>query len=267
MRSIRMKLPYAAALSALALGACSRPPSADELRTAMVKDPTILYAVIEAHPDEFLDVLNKAAVKAQGKMREKEQQAEAARIDEEFRHPKVPVIAPGRAILGNPSAPVTIVEYSDFECPYCQHEHPVVAQVLKQYGDRVRLVLKQSPIDFHPRAMPSALMFEAIALQDPAKAYRFYDDVFDHQEQLKADGQKFLEAAAARAGADVPRAVRDMQSDKVKATVQSDMDEARRFGFNGTPGFLINGVSLAGAYPAEEFQKIIDRHLSVAFKS
>lgn len=236
------------------------------MRATLVQNPQVLYAVIEAHPAEFLAVVNRAAQAAQTAQREQSLEDEASRLDAEFRSPKMPRIEhlEHRAVLGNPKAPVTIVEYSDFQCPFCRHERDVLVQVLQEYGDRVRLLVKHTPLDEHPHAMPAALMYEAIARQSPAKAYRFYDELFTNQEQLNAGGERFIETAAKRAGADVPRAIADAKSDAVKAVVAADLAEGRQFGFTGTPGFLISGVSLQGAQPLAALEAIINRHLGAA---
>ncbi|GAC1647352.1 MAG: hypothetical protein NVS4B3_01270 [Gemmatimonadaceae bacterium] len=249
-------------VASLALAACSTSPSPAQLQETLVQNPEVLFAVIQAHPTEFLAVLNKAAQGEQAKERAQSLRNEGTRLEEEFRNPKRPELT-HRAGFGNPNARVTIVEYTDFECPFCREERETLVQLFKEYGDKVRLVVKQAPLDTHPHAMAAALMFEAIARQSPAMAYRFYDDVYTKQDQLQTGGQKFLEAAAGRAGADVARAIADQQSTAVRAIVAADLDEAKRFGFNGTPGFLVNGVAFQGAYPRPDFEKIIDRHLAM----
>ncbi|MEP6689910.1 MAG: thioredoxin domain-containing protein [Gemmatimonadaceae bacterium] len=251
------------AVAALSLSGClQRDPSPEQIQALLVQKPEILYAAIEAHPAEFLAVLNKAAKAAQGSQQAMQVQAESIRIEQELRSPRHAVID-HRAVLGNPAAPVTIIEYTDFECPYCRQERDVLVELFKLYGDKLRLVVKQMPVtELHPRAMAAALMFEAVARQDPNKAYRFYDDIYEHQEQLQRNGQQFLEDAAKRAGADVERARRDQASDAIKAIVAADMSEGKSFGFTGTPGFLVNGVSLQGAYPLAAFQSLIDRQLN-----
>lgn len=240
------------------LAACA--PSPDRLKDELVKHPEIVLAAIEAHPTEFIAALQKAA--AQDGVGPSPA-AEQRRLDEEFAHPKTPAIT-RRAVLGNPTAPVTIVEYSDFQCPFCREEREVLVQLMHEYGDRVRLVVKHTPLVAHPVAMPAALMYEAIARQDPMAAYRFYDDLFAHQERLDAEGESYLTVAARAAGADTARARRDARSPEVRAVVDADLDEGRRFGFTGTPGFLVNGVSLEGAHPIADFEQIINRHLALA---
>ena len=115
---------------------------------------------------------------------------------------------------------------------------------------------------FHPRAMPAARMFEAVAMQDASKAPKFYDVMYDQQERLIAEGDRFLDETVRALGLDVARARRDAASDAVTARISADVAEAQRFGITGTPGFLVNGVLLQGAYPEETFAHIIDRQLA-----
>lgn len=229
----------------------------------MEENPEILFSVIEKHPDKFLEVVNKAAREAQVRAQQKEQQEQEKAREEEFKNPKKAEIQDWRAIKGNKSAPVTVVEYSDFQCPFCKRGAATVEQVLKEYGDKVRFVFKHLPLDFHPAAMPASQIFEAINLQDSKKAYEFHDIVFSNQDKLKSsdNGVAWMLQQAGKVGANVSQVKKDMKTDKVKDRVEADIKEASKFGFRGTPGYLINGVSLRGAYPFSEFKKIIDQHL------
>ena len=247
------------AIALLGAAACSRDPSPEALQRTLSAHPEVLVAAIRAHPTEFMQAVNAAFQASQAS----QQQAAADKIDAEFRNPKQPDLT-DRVSLGSPSAPVTIVEYTDFECPYCRQSVAVLHQLLGQYQGKVRLVVKQTPLDMHPNAMPAALMFEALALQGGDKAFKFYELMYAEQEQLVAGGQRFVEEAARRVGADVPRALRDQQSDAVRARVAADIAEGEAFGFTGTPAFVINGVSLEGAHPANNFVPIINRHLAAA---
>lgn len=237
-------------------------PSPDALKKAIEKDPKIVFAAIEADPEGFIEVVNKAAQAAQQKGAEKSQAEESKKRDEEFKNPLKPELQPDRPAKGPANAPVTIVEYSDFQCPYCTRGYQTINEVLKAYDGKVRVIFKHLPLDFHPKAMPAAKMFEAIAMQDHAKAFKFHDIVFENQAELNQRGEDFLKEAAKKAGADMKRIEKDLNDPKIAARITADMEEARKFDISGTPGFLINGVSLKGAYPFPEFKTIIDRHLA-----
>jgi protein-disulfide isomerase len=238
--------------------------SKSQIQKVVEENPDIVFAAIKANPKKFVEVVNEAVKSAQEGAREEEAKQEQARMEEEMKNPKKPVIEEGRVIFGNKNAPITIVEYSDFQCPYCGRGFQTVKEIEKEYGDKVRVVFKHLPLEFHPMAMPAAKYFEAIALQDPKKAEKFHDEVFKNQKDLNQDGEKFLKSATKKVGANLAKVEKDMNSESVQKRISADMEEAKKFEFSGTPGFLINGVSLRGAYPAPEFKKIIDKQLASA---
>ncbi len=243
-------------LACFMLAGCSK-----ALEKAVEQNPDIVFNAIKKNPKQFIEVVNEAARKAQEESRGDEEKAESTRMEEEFKSPKSPKVDEARVIFGPKTAPITIVEYSDFECPYCTKGYENLKEVRKMYGDKVRIVFKHLPLDFHPMAMPAAKYFEAMAMQKPDQVEKFHDEIFENQRELKEKKEEFLKSTAKKLGADVARLAKDAESDAVKAKVAADMEEAKSFGFSGTPGFLINGVSLKGAYPPQFFQKIIDRHL------
>ena len=256
-----LKALSSALLVAAGLAACA--PSAPQLRKVMEDNPDILYSVIQKDPKKFLDVVNEAAQKARAGEEQKMVEEEKNRREEEFKNPKKPEIDDTRPFKGSKDATVTVIEYSDFQCPFCRRGHSTMEEVYKAYGDKVKIMFKDLPIErLHPMAMPAAKMYEAIALQDNAKALKFKDEVFDQQDKLGSGGEKFLEQVAKDVGANVAKAKKDAEGDAVKKRLSVDADEAAKFGFTGTPGYLVNGISIRGAYPIEEFKAIIDRFLN-----
>lgn len=250
-----------AVLAGLSLISCA--PSAPQLKKVMEENPDILYSVIQKDPKKFLEVVNEAAQKARMAEEQRMVDEENKKREEEFANPKTPEIAQGRAFKGAKDAPITIVEYSDFQCPFCKRGHSTMEQVLKEYDGKVRVVFKNFPIErIHPLALPASKYYEAIALQDIDKANKFKAVIFDNQEDLNGKGEKFLEEAAKKVGANLARIKKDLESEEVQKRIDADRAEAEKFGFSGTPGYLINGVSLKGAYPFEDFKEIIDRHLA-----
>lgn len=247
-------------IMALALANCA--PSSKQLKEAIEKDPSIVFVAIEKDPEQFIEVVNKAAQNAQRKAQEKAMAEESTKRDDEFKNPLKPEISDSRVIMGPKDAKITIVEYSDFECPYCSKGYATIEEVMKAYPKDVRVVYKHLPLDFHPMAMPAARYFEALAMQDHAKAVKFYHEIFENQGDLRTKKEGALKDAAKKTGADMKRLEKDLSSESITKIIEADMEEARKFNFSGTPGFLINGVSLRGAYPFSEFKEIIDRHLS-----
>jgi protein-disulfide isomerase len=254
------KLVITLATLGLALSACA--PSSKQLKEAVEKDPSIVFAAIEKDPEKFIEVVNKAARDAQQKAAGNAEAEEKKKRDDEFAHPLQPIVKADRPIRGNKDAKITIVEYSDFECPYCSRGYQTIKEVEKAYGKDVRVVYKHLPLDFHPKAMPAAKFFEAIARQDPEKAYKWHDIIFENQGDLRAKGEAFMKDAAKKVGADLKKIEKDLSDPKLMEQINADTEEAKKFGIQGTPGFIINGVSLKGAYPFPEFKAIIDRQLA-----
>ncbi|MGE3973296.1 MAG: DsbA family protein [Bdellovibrionales bacterium] len=236
-------------------------PSASQLKKTLESDPTILADAIKKHPVEVMEAIQTAAQEAQKGSRDREAKEEETRREEEFKNPKQAQISDDRAYQGPKDAPIVLIEYSDFECPFCKRGYETVNAIKAKYGNKVRFIFKNLPLDFHPMAMPAAKRFEAIALQSPEKAFKFHDEVFAGQDKLRTEKEKFLDAAARKAGADIAKMKKDMEGEEVKKRIEADMAEAKQFGFQGTPGYLVGGISLKGAYPLPEFEKIIDRLL------
>ena len=252
-------------LSALALLLCivacrPRTPSPDELKATLVAHPEILFAVIKAHPAEFFQVVQAAAAQVQGTA-DATARKDSIRLEEDLAHPKQPAVTPGRATLGPASAPIVITEYSDFQCPYCRRSIPVIRELFAKYNGRIRLVLKQTPLEIHAHAMIAAQYFEAVLRQDSGKAWQLFDLLFDNQERLEKEGQGYLDEAVKQVGADLPRVQRDAQSPEIKAIIAADLAEFQSFGFTGTPGFIVNGVRVEGSYPVDAMSGVIDRTL------
>jgi protein-disulfide isomerase len=254
---MRNKIAIAAVSGLALMSGCK--PSVDQLRAAIEKNPEIVFSAIEQHPEKFMEVVNAAFQKAQIKQREKETADLEAAREAEYKNPLKPEIPADRAVKGPQDAPITIVEYSDFQCPYCVRGYQVIRGIEEKYKGKVRVVFKHLPLKMHEEALPAAQWFEAIALQSPEKAYEFHDKLFQNQDKLN---QEFYKNTAKSLGLDVAKLEADVKSEKVKARIEADQAEAEKFKFQGTPGFLINGISIKGAMPQAEFEKVIERLLN-----
>ena len=158
--------------------------------------------------------------------------------------------------LGNAKARVVIVEFADFECHFCAKAHETVQAVLKEYGDKVRLVFRHYPLSFHPKA-PKAAEATACAAEQ-GKFWELHDALFDSQE-LDVDS---LKMQAKRAGVDEVKFASCLDSGRTAGLVQKDMAAGQQAGVTGTPAFFINGLMLSGAQPEEAFRKVIDAELA-----
>ena len=234
---------------------CSCAPSPTQLRQQLEQSPDILYSMIQKNPEKFIEVVTAATQTARASEK-------AKLLEEQIKNPKQPDMSTGRAFSGQPDAPVTIVEYTDLQCPFCKRGHATTEELLRDYPGKIRIVVKHLPLRIHPLAMPAARMYEAIAIQDADKALMFKGAVFTSQDQLNAKGPEFIDAMARTVGANLRKARADAASSKVNDRIQADMAEAARFGFTGTPAYLVNGVALNGARPIEDFRRVIDRILA-----
>ena len=173
---------------------------------------------------------------------------------------KVPV---GQSpVLGSPNALVTIVEFSDFQCPYCKRTEEQLKKIRDTYGDKVRFVWKEEPLPFHPRAEPAAELGRAARAEKGDKGWwAAHDAMFDSQPKLDdAD----LEAVAVKIGIDKGKAMDAIKTHKYKKEIDADSELADDLQASGTPHFFINGRRLVGAQPFEKFQKIIDEEIKHA---
>ncbi len=161
-------------------------------------------------------------------------------------------------VRGPETAPVTIVAFSDFECPYCERGHQTIQQVEREYGEKVRIAYKAYPLDFHSHAMVAALA--AKSAQDQGKFWEFHDLLF---RQRGLDMQR-LDGYAKEAGLDMSRLHADLEALKWGSSVQRDLRQARRLGVTGTPAYFINGRHLSGAKPIEVMREVIDKELELA---
>lgn len=223
------------------------------LQEVLREHPDLILRVLEHDPVVLADLVERGAELRKARLEEAQWQAEMA-------NPKVPHVAEERPIRGARKAPITVVEYSDFECPYCRAVSPTLQDVLATYGDKVRLVYKHNPLSFHATAEPAARYFEAIAMQSEEQAWRFHDLVFQQQRNLSR-GVTALQEIVADLEIDHARLDGDLESDTVSRRIAADRAEAEQFGFDGTPAFVINGVSLVGNHPKRDFDRIIRKML------
>jgi protein-disulfide isomerase len=158
---------------------------------------------------------------------------------------------------GSANAPIELIEFSDFQCPFCLRADPTVQQVLSTYGDKIRFVYRHYPLPNHPFARPAA---EAAACAgEQGKFWPYHDRLFANPGKLSdAD----LKQHAAVLGLDTTQFNACVDTHKLKAQVDNDVKDGEAAGVNGTPAFYINGRMLSGAQPYEAFKKIIDEELA-----
>jgi len=161
------------------------------------------------------------------------------------------------ASKGPDDAKVTIIEFSDFQCPYCGRGRDVADEVMEYYGDKVRLVFKHFPLSFHENAQKAAEAAECAG--DQEKFWEMHDYMFDNPTEL---GTPNLKTAAANFGLNSSEFNECLDSGKYEGKVKNDMSAGSELGVTGTPAFFINGQMISGAQPFEKFQEIIERELA-----
>ncbi len=166
-------------------------------------------------------------------------------------------VAVGEApIRGDAEAVVTIVEWSDFQCPFCVRAAPTLAQIQREYGSKVRIVFKHLPLSIHAQAPAAHAAAEAAHRQ--GKFWEMHDKIFENQRDLAPET---LERYAVALGLDIERYKRDLESGEVKKRIDDDMQQAEDLSVTGTPAFFINGRFLSGAQPFANFKRVIDSAL------
>ncbi|MDE2058671.1 MAG: thioredoxin domain-containing protein [candidate division NC10 bacterium] len=192
-----------------------------------------------------------------------EQRAKVERFLEEPEPIRIPVSAEGAFAQGPKSAPVTIVEFSDFQCPFCSRVVPTLKEMVRLYPRQVRLAFRDFPIvSLHPKAPKAAEAARCAGEQ--GKFWEYHDRLFESQAQATtADFKRFAEQLKLNPS----RFATCLDSGKHAGAVAADIQEGSRLGITGTPTFFINGRLVVGALPLETFQKIIDRELRRSSKS
>lgn len=169
--------------------------------------------------------------------------------------PRVQVAAVGPA-RGPDSAPITIVEFSDFECPFCSRVVPSIDEVVKTYGDQVRVAFRQFPLNIHPRAQKAAEA--SLCAHEQGKFWQMHDLMFGDQKKLEiAD----LKSKAGSLGVDQAKFDACLDGGKYASQVSADMADGQKAGVTGTPAIFINGRFVNGAVPYGDLAKIIDDEL------
>ena len=173
--------------------------------------------------------------------------------------PVLEVAIDGAPVRGAANAPVTIVEFSDFECPYCARVQPTLAQIRDTYQEKVKLVYKDFPLSIHKNAQKAAEAARCGLEQDKEKYWAYHDKLFANANALTVDN---LKKYAVEVQFDAEPFNTCLDSGKYAAAVSKDMADGIKVGVSGTPAFLINGRFLSGAQPFGAFQEVIEEALA-----
>ncbi|MBI5503194.1 MAG: thioredoxin domain-containing protein [Deltaproteobacteria bacterium] len=243
-----------AAFSALALSACTDPQQVSDIKAAVDR--------MEAQQKDVVTKLDDLA-KSQKELATKVASAPAARPAADAPDPnkRWDVTVGNSATTGPKDAAVTIVEFSDFQCPFCSQAKDLVHQILQAYPNDVQFVFKNYPLPFHPNAMPAAKA--AVAAGKQGKFWEMHDKLFENQRALSDD--KYQEIAK-QLGLDLEKFKTDLAAPETASAVTDEMKQAGTVGVRGTPTFYINGKQPAGR-SFELYKSIIDEEIKAKKKS
>jgi protein-disulfide isomerase len=170
---------------------------------------------------------------------------------------RMEVSVDGAPLRGSKSAPITIVEFSDFHCPFCKRVNPTLKEIEEKYGEKVRIAFRDFPIDqLHPGARKAHEAARCAHEQD--KFWAYHDVLFDKAPRASAQD---LKTYAGALGLDTTKFDQCLTTEKYKERVQKDVDEGARLGVQGTPAFFVSGRLLSGAQPLDRFVQLIDEEL------
>lgn len=177
---------------------------------------------------------------------------------EEVKKTRAKVSENGNPSLGPKDAKVTIIEFSDFDCPFCKRSQNVNKKIREKYKGKVRWVFRDYPLPFHPNAMFAHVAANCTISQN--KYWEFFEAIFENTGDLSRENVMEL---ATKVGLDMEKFTDCVENNEtIKAEIQKDIADAQSVGVNGTPMFFINGISVEGAQPYEVFENIIEDELN-----
>lgn len=223
------------------------------LRKVFREHPGIVLDVLREHSVDVLEIAQKGSQERQYKAMRAQWQEDAKR-NWNIRH--------DRPFLGDAKAPVTIVAYSDYTCPYCADAAETINQVLAVRKDSVRFMFKNYPRRDQPLARLASEYVTAAFVLDPEKAWAYHDIVFAGQMRLLKEGEGFLRAEALALGYNLQKLGAEIKGSKVKAVIDEDIAEALEIGVPGTPFHLVNNLSVRGGLPLPAFLEAVDTALA-----
>lgn len=214
------------------------------------------YLQSDENVQKIAGALERYFRKKQAEDQERQAQAAKDEMEKQFANP-VKVDVGSSPVRGNPNAPITIIEFSDFQCPFCARGAATMDEIAKEYGDKVKIAFKHLPLPFHEQATPAAKA--SIAAHKQGKFWEMHDLLFKNQQEL---GTEAYEKFAKELGLNMEKFRKDMNSEETAKAVEADAALAASLDVRGTPGFFVNGVQVKGARPVGDFKKIIDRWLA-----
>ncbi len=212
--------------------------------------PDLIINVLRENSELVLDIAQEGSTKRRVRTLE-------AQWRKDMETPKEVAIN-DRPILGPKDAPITVIEFSDFTCPYCAQAAKTLKQIMKSYGNKVRLIFKHTPLGGGPTSILASEYVIAAGFQSHEKAWKLYDACFEKRDELLAKGEVFLKDEASKLGLDVVKLARDAKNKKTKQILEQDLADAKKLDVEGTPYFIVNNAIVRGALPLELFKSVFE---------
>jgi protein-disulfide isomerase len=233
-------------------------PTEEQINTFYTQNKSRMNAAEEEAKKQIKDYLKNQAMGEKEQAFRKELMA-AAKVDIKMRPPRLEIPKGTAPVKGPAGAPVTIMEYTDFQCPYCSRVQETLTKVFETYKDKVSLVFRDFPLDMHKDAKGAHLAARCAAEQ--GKFWEYHDVLFKNQRALSADD---LKKYATDLSLDLTKFTACTESKKFEKDLQVSLQEGQGLGVTGTPCFFINGRALKGAVPFDSFKQIIDEEIAFA---
>ncbi len=230
----------------------------DLLRETLQKNPDLLLSILRENSESVLDIAQEGSNQRRRKALLNQWKMDLAQPKE--------VRLEGTPIRGKADAPVTIVAFSDFTCPYCEQGAATISSIMKRNEGKVRYVFKHYPLDKDGIAQKAAEYHVAAALQGDDKAWALYDLLFERRNDVLKRGVPALEDAAKDAGLDMKKLSSDLKKKSIAAAIDADIEEGTRLGVQGTPYFLVNNLVIRGSLSPTLFNEAIMMALQAAGK-
>lgn len=253
MKKMRMKFFVVAGMILFSALAVTAGEVAIEGKVTVDEDKLreIIKKVIKDNPKLIYDTLNDYA-------REQKKEKQARQLEASFKNRITGIsLNSNNPSRGPEDAAITIIEFTDFQCPYCARAAKTVEDVLQKYSGKARLILKNNPLDFHKQAKDAAAA--ALAAHKQGKFWEYHDLLFENSSDLSED--MFIKFAQ-DLKLDMEKFNNDRSSEAVAVQVDAEKQEAEKHGLRGTPSFVVNGVAVRGAQTLEYFSEVIDRLLA-----
>ncbi len=221
----------------------------NEIITILKDNPELILNALKGHEEELYDLM-QIGLEKKNKAKIRDRQIK------QLSNPDRPLPMPGRPVWGNPNGDISIFAYSDFQSASCLKADKTIQKLLKA-DPNIKYYYRHNPQGFHKMSRPSAQYYEALARENIQKAMAFKEMLFTNQSKINKGGLKELDILVLKTGGDLERLHKEIKTKQVNSIIASDIKEAKKFGFTASPVFIINGLTVTGAAPLNEFKEVI----------